>query len=163
MFAWNFGDILDGVSAVIPPDAPALIHGDRVIRWGQATARSNNLAKALVKRGAVPGDKVAFYMHNRPEYTETLAACFKARLVHVNVNYRYTPEEVLYIFDNSDAQTVVYGQEFRANIESATVVTSPSASRRCAPRAMARRSRSRAAPTTCSSSTPAAPPACPRA
>ena len=117
MFAWNFGDILDGVSAVIPPDAPALIHGDRVIRWGETTARTNNLAKAMVARGAVPGDKVAFYMHNRPEYTETLAACFKARLVHVNVNYRYTPDEVFYIFDNSDAQTVVYGEEFRANIE----------------------------------------------
>ena len=52
-------------------------------------------------------------MRNRPEYCETLAACFKARLTHVNVNYRYKPEEVFYIFDNSDAQTVVYGSEFR--------------------------------------------------
>ena len=117
MFAWNFGDILDGVSAVIPPEAPALIHGDRVIRWGEATARSNRLARALIALGAGPGDKVAFYMHNRPEYTETLAACFKARLVHVNVNYRYTADEVRYIFDNSDAAIVVYGEEFRRNIE----------------------------------------------
>ena len=117
MFAWNFGDILDGVSAVMPPVAPALIHGERVIRWGEATARSNRLARALIARGAAPGDKVAFYMHNRPEYTETLGACFKARLTHVNVNYRYTPDEVHYIFDNSDAQTVVYGAEFRRNIE----------------------------------------------
>ena len=44
---------------------------------------------------------------------EALAAGFKARLTHVNVNYRYTPEEVWYIFDNSDAQTVVYASEFR--------------------------------------------------
>jgi fatty-acyl-CoA synthase len=117
MFAWNFGDILDGVSAVIPPGAPALIHGDRVITWGETRARTNNLARAILARGAVAGDKVAFYMHNRPEYTETLAACFKARLVHVNVNYRYTPDEVFYIFDNSDAQTVVYGAEFRGAIE----------------------------------------------
>jgi 3-oxocholest-4-en-26-oate---CoA ligase len=117
MVLWNFGDILDGVSSVVPPEAPALIHGDRVIRWGEATARSNRLARALIARGARPGDKVAFYMHNRPEYTETLAACFKARLTHVNVNYRYTPVEVFYIFDNSDAQTVVYGEEFRRNTE----------------------------------------------
>ena len=117
MFAWNFGDIIDGVSAVLPPDAPALIHGERVIRWSEATARSNRLARALIVLGAAPGDKVAFYMHNRPEYTETLAACFKARLVHVNVNYRYTPDEVHYIFDNSDASIVVYGEEFRRNIE----------------------------------------------
>ncbi len=117
MFAWNFGDIIDGVSAVLPPDAPALIHGERVIPWGEATGRSNRLARALIALGAAPGDKVAFYMHNRPEYTETLAACFKARLVHVNVNYRYTPDEVHYIFDNSDAAIVVYGEEFRRNIE----------------------------------------------
>ena len=55
-------------------------------------------------------------MRNRPEYSEALAACFKARLTHVNVNYRYKPEEVFYIFDNSDAQTVVYGSEFRDTV-----------------------------------------------
>src|SRR5579871_4446892 len=111
--AWNFGDILDAIAPVIPGEAPALIHGDRVISWAEMTRRSNNLARALSKRGAKPRAKVAFYMRNRPEYCETLAACFKARLTHVNVNYRYKPDEVFYIFDNSDAQTVVYGSEFR--------------------------------------------------
>jgi acyl-CoA synthetase (AMP-forming)/AMP-acid ligase II len=110
---WNFGDILDAIAPVMPADAPALIHGDRVVTWSQLTRRSNNLARALIERGAQPGDKIAFYMRNRPEYMETLAAAFKARLTHVNVNYRYTADEVLYIFDNSDAQTVVYGSEFR--------------------------------------------------
>jgi 3-oxocholest-4-en-26-oate---CoA ligase len=116
MFAWNFGDILDGLDGVLPPHAPAFVHGARVITHGEAVRRANNLARALIARGAKPLDKVAFYMHNRPEYCETLAACFKARLVHVNVNYRYTPDEVLYILDNSDAQTVVFGPEFREAI-----------------------------------------------
>jgi fatty-acyl-CoA synthase len=114
---WNFGDILDAISPVLPQDAPALIHGERRITWGGMTARSNNLARALVEKGARPGDKVAFYMRNRPEYMELLCACFKARLTQVNVNYRYKPDEVFYIFDNSDAQTVVYGSEFRDTIE----------------------------------------------
>lgn len=117
MFAWNFGDILDGLATVLPPGAPAYIHGGKVIKHGEAARRSNNLARALIERGAKPGDKVAFYMHNRPEYCEALAACFKARLVHVNVNYRYTPTEVQYILDNSDASTVVFGAEFRPAIE----------------------------------------------
>jgi fatty-acyl-CoA synthase len=111
--AWNFGDILDAIEPVLPPDAPALIHGERIVSWGDLSRRSNNLAHALVQRGAEPGDKIAFYMRNRPEYLETLNAAFKARLTHVNVNYRYTADEVFYIFDNSDAQTVVYGSEFR--------------------------------------------------
>ncbi len=50
--AWNFGDILDSISAVLPQDAPALIHGDRVITWGETTRRSNNLGRALIARGA---------------------------------------------------------------------------------------------------------------
>ncbi|HWD29586.1 MAG TPA: acyl-CoA synthetase [Rhizomicrobium sp.] len=110
---WNFGDILDAIETVLPPDAPAFVHGTRRISWGETSKRTNRLARALIARGAGPRDKVAFYMRNRPEYCETLAACFKARLTHVNVNYRYKPDEVFYIFDNSDAQTVVYGSEFR--------------------------------------------------
>jgi acyl-CoA synthetase (AMP-forming)/AMP-acid ligase II len=114
---WNFGDILDAISPVLPADAPAFIHGERVIGWGEASRTSNNLARGLIARGAKPGDKLAIYMRNRPEYLLALAAAFKARLTHVNVNYRYTPEEVWYIFDNSDAQAVVYASEFRAAIE----------------------------------------------
>jgi 3-oxocholest-4-en-26-oate---CoA ligase len=110
---WNFGDILDTIEPVLPANAPAFIHGERVVSWGDATRASNNLARALIARGSAPGDKIAIYMRNRPEYMIALSAAFKARLTHVNVNYRYTPEEVWYIFDNSDAQTVVYASEFR--------------------------------------------------
>ncbi|HWF01927.1 MAG TPA: acyl-CoA synthetase [Caulobacteraceae bacterium] len=117
MYEWNFGDILDGLAGVLPPLHPALIHGDRVITQAEFTSRTNNLALNLLSRGAGFGDKVALYMHNCPEYTETMAACFKGRLTHVNVNYRYTPEEVHYIFDNSDATVVVFGAEFRRHIE----------------------------------------------
>ncbi len=114
---WNFGDMLEAIEPALPPDAPAFVHGTRRISWGETAKRTANLARALIARGAKSRDKVAFYMHNRPEYCETLAACFKARLTHVNVNYRYKPDEVFYILDNSDAQTVVYGAEFRHVIE----------------------------------------------
>lgn len=113
MTEWNFGDILDAIEPVLPPDAPALIHGDRRINWPEMAARSNNLARALRAKGIGPGAKVAFYMRNRPEYGEAMAACFKARLTHVNINYRYNPNEVHYIFDNSDAEVIVYSSEFR--------------------------------------------------
>ena len=110
---WNFGDILETVEQHMPPDSPAFIHGDRVITQREARAATNNLARALIARGSAPGDKIAIYMRNRPEYLLAVAAGWKARLTHVNVNYRYTPQEVWYIFDNADAQTVVYASEFR--------------------------------------------------
>lgn len=119
--AWNFGDILDAIAPTLAADKPATIHiskdGTADIKgWAEFDARTNNLARQLIERGAKPGDKVGFYMRNRAEYAELLAACFKARLVHVNVNYRYQPDELHYIFDNSDAQTIVYGDEFADNI-----------------------------------------------
>ncbi len=113
----NFGDILDAVARVVPPDSPALIHGDRVVTWADFDRRSNNLARSLHERGAKTGDKVAFYMRNCPAYMETLSACFKGRLTHVNVNYRYQATELEYIIDNSDAQVVVYAADFRDQIQ----------------------------------------------
>lgn len=114
---WNYGDILDAVAEAMPADTPAFVHGERVIAWGDASRRMNNLARAFAARGAKPGDKIAFYLRNCPEYTEAVGACFRGRFVHVNINYRYKPEEVRYILDNSDAQTLIYGSEFRDTVE----------------------------------------------
>ncbi len=115
--AWNLGDVLDAVEAALPRDAPALVHEGRRIDWGELGRRSNGLAAALIERGARPDDKVAFYLRNRPEYLIALFACFKARLVHVNVNFRYRGDELHYIFANSDARFAVYESAFRENVE----------------------------------------------
>ncbi|MCA8904781.1 MAG: AMP-binding protein, partial [Hyphomonas sp.] len=109
---YNLGDLLDAVGSVLGPDDMALIHGERRISWPEMTARSNRLVRNLYARGAKAGDKVGFYLRNQPEYTEGLAACFKGRLTHVNVNYRYLEDELYYIFDNSDATVVFFDSEF---------------------------------------------------
>jgi fatty-acyl-CoA synthase len=57
-------------------------------------------------------------MRNSPAYLETTGAAFKARMVHVNVNYRYTGEELFYILDNSDAAVVVFDAEFAPLMDS---------------------------------------------
>lgn len=114
---WNFGDLLDGVDGALPEDALALAHGERRISWGDLRRRSNALAAALLARGASPGDRVAFYLRNGTQYLEALSACFKARLVHVNVNYRYLDDELRYILDDSDARVVLFSEEFADRIE----------------------------------------------
>ncbi len=112
----NFGDILDAIETAIDPAALAFAHGDRRISWGEAGPQSNRLARALIGAGLKPGDRVAHYMRNQPAYMQTVRACFKGRFTHVNVNYRYKPEEVAYIVDNSDAVALVYGAEFRDTV-----------------------------------------------
>ena len=108
----SFGRVFAAVGKAVPAGNPALIHGDRTIAWGDFDRRTDALAATFLAAGAVPGDKVAHLMRNGPAYAETIVAAFKARLVHVNVNYRYTGEELFYILDNSDAAILVHDAEF---------------------------------------------------
>ncbi|MEM9879101.1 MAG: acyl-CoA synthetase [Pseudomonadota bacterium] len=114
----NYGDLFDAVGAQVPEDRGALIHPTAKRSWGELTKQSNALARHFLAAGASTDSKVALMMRNRPEYLETLIACFKARMVHVNVNFRYTGDELFYIFDNSDAEVIVYGEEFASIIAS---------------------------------------------
>jgi len=109
---WNYGDMYDAVARIVDPAQAALIHGARSISWRDFDIRSNNLARSLVVGGAQPDAKLAFYMRNHPAYMEGLVAAFKARQVHVNVNYRYVADEVRYILENADASTVLFAREF---------------------------------------------------
>ena len=56
-------------------------------------------------------------MYNGPEYLETYFAAFKAGLAPVNTNYRYGPEELTYLFDNADAEAVVFHAGFTDVVE----------------------------------------------
>jgi len=116
-YQWSYGDILEAVEKITPEDQPALIHGDRVTNWGDFIRRTNNLARNLLASGVEPGEKVAFYMRNCPEYSEGIAAGFKAGLTHVNVNYRYIEHELIYLIDNSDATVVIYQSEFQYYVD----------------------------------------------
>ncbi len=109
---WNLGDLFELVADTVP-ERLALAHGvDGPTRtWRELDHRSNALAIHL-SRNHQPHDKLALYAYNRPEFVETLVAAIKARLVPVNVNYRYREEELVYLLDNSDATVVVYQAEF---------------------------------------------------
>lgn len=112
----NFGDALDALAKYKNDDDIALVHGLRKISWPELDRRSNNIARALLSRGVNESDKVGFYLRNDPEYMEGLAACWKGRLTHVNVNYRYVDNELIYIFDNSDATVAFYSADFKDNV-----------------------------------------------
>jgi fatty-acyl-CoA synthase len=108
---WSFGALFEGLGGRLG-SASALIHGDTIVDWATLDRRSNVLARAFAAAGARPGDRLAHLMRNSPAYLTTTVAGFKSRLVHANVNYRYTGPELLYILDNSDAAVVVFDAEF---------------------------------------------------
>lgn len=114
--AWNYADIWE-ICAQNVPDADALIQGDRRISWREFDQRANGIARTILDAGAVHQDKVAQYLHNCPEYLESMFACFKTGLVPVNTNYRYADDELVYLWDNADAVAVVFHGTFSERIE----------------------------------------------
>lgn len=111
MTTWNFGVMWKGIAAA-DPSRPAQIFGDTVFSWGDFHQRSNALAVDMQKAGLQTQSKVAQYLYNAPEYLETMFAAFLGGFVPVNTNYRYGPDEITYLFDNSDAEAVVFHAVF---------------------------------------------------
>jgi fatty-acyl-CoA synthase len=113
---WNLADLFELVADTCP-DRVALQHGlDGVTRtWRELEGRANALARHFLDRHEV-GSKISLYAHNRPEFLETVIGAMKARLVPVNVNYRYLEEELVYLFDNSDSEIVVYEASYADRI-----------------------------------------------
>jgi 3-oxocholest-4-en-26-oate---CoA ligase len=111
MTDWNFADAFEAIAAKVP-EAPAQMCGERVITWGEWDRRANALAADLLQAGLGRQSKVAAYLYNGIEYLEVYLAAWKAGMVPVNTNYRYGPDELLYLFDNADAEAVVFHTSF---------------------------------------------------
>jgi acyl-CoA synthetase (AMP-forming)/AMP-acid ligase II len=108
---WNFADVWELVAAQRPA-ATALVHGDRRVAWADFDRRADAVASALLAAGLGHQSKVAQYLYNGPEYLESLYAALKIATVPVNTNYRYTADELVYLWDNSDTEAVVYDVGF---------------------------------------------------
>jgi acyl-CoA synthetase (AMP-forming)/AMP-acid ligase II len=114
--AWTLADVWEAIAAS-QPERPALIQADRVISWAEFDARADALAAHFIANGMSHQAKVAGYLYNGPEYLESYFAAFKGGFAPVNTNYRYGPEEVRYLFDNADAEAVVFHAGFTELLE----------------------------------------------
>lgn len=90
----NFGVVLKALAQAIPPDRPALVHGERVIGWGELDALTDRIAAGLRASGLRAGDIAGQMLRNTPEYLLAYFGCIKAGLVPVNVNYHYKAREL---------------------------------------------------------------------
>lgn len=94
----NFGVVLKALAGAIPPDRPALVHGTRVVSWGELDAITDRIAAGLTARGLKPGDIAGQMLRNTPDYLLAYFGCIKAGVVPVNVNYHYRQRELSDIF-----------------------------------------------------------------
>ena len=116
MTDWKIADVWEAIARKTP-DRPALVQGSRVVTWSRFDARADALAAHLIAGGVSPEAKVAAYLFNGPEYLEVYFAAFKAGIAPINTNYRYGGEELVYLFDNADAEVVVFHAGFTGTLE----------------------------------------------
>lgn len=85
--------------------------------FAQLEENANRFARHLVSLGVGPGDHVALYLENRPEYLEAMLGAFKIRAVPINVNFRYVESELQYLLHDAGARVVLHERHFRAPLE----------------------------------------------
>ena len=111
----SFGTVWEAFARELP-DAIAISEPGRDYSYTEFEERSARLAAALADAGVGPGDKVACYLYNGAAYLETVFAAFKLGAVPVNVNYRYTSEELFALLADADAAAMVFSAELAGNV-----------------------------------------------
>ena len=78
-------------------------------RWNfqQLQAESDRAARGLIQCGIQPGDKVALWLTNRPEWLHILFAVAKIGAVLVPINTRFRTTEVEYVLRQSDTRLLI--------------------------------------------------------
>jgi long-chain acyl-CoA synthetase len=92
--------------AITAAASPALILDDCTISFGELYARSQRVAAVLHDAGLRRGDGVALVLPNRAEFFEITWGCQLSGLYYTPVNTHFTPDEVAYVVENSEAKAV---------------------------------------------------------
>ncbi|WP_330302414.1 MULTISPECIES: acyl-CoA synthetase [unclassified Streptomyces] len=122
---YNLADLFESVVDVVP-GREALVYIDhpgtgaeRRLTYAQLDAAANRVAHHLIDSGIRPGEHLGLHLYNGVEYLQTVLGCLKARIVPVNVNYRYVEEELVYLYRDADLAALVFDAEFTDRVAAA--------------------------------------------
>lgn len=102
-------------SAVRYATRPALMRGaEGLCDYDGLQAQVAGLAAALAQRGVAPGDRVAIFSPNCPEYLIAFFAIWRAGAVAVPINGKLHAKEVRWIIENAGADLVFASAGFAA-------------------------------------------------
>ncbi|MFD8217118.1 acyl-CoA synthetase [Streptomyces sp. NPDC059697] len=122
---YNLADLFESVVDVVP-GREALVYIDhpgtgaeRRLTYAQLDSAANRIAHHLIDSGIRPGEHLGLHLYNGVEYIQTVLGCLKARIVPVNVNYRYVEEELVYLYRDADLVALVFDTEFTDRVAAA--------------------------------------------
>ncbi|WDV49228.1 acyl-CoA synthetase [Streptomyces coeruleorubidus] len=122
---YNLADLFESVVDVVP-DREALVYVDhpgtgaeRRLTYAELDAAANRVGHHLLDSGIRPGEHLGLHLYNGVEYLQTVLGCLKARIVPVNVNYRYVEEELVHLYRDADLVALVFDAEFTDRVAAA--------------------------------------------
>jgi len=111
----NIADILESHARTIG-DRTAVITSDSTYSYKEINNRANKLANYLLDSGFSRGDHIAIHSRNRIEWIDAFYACLKIRAIPININYRYTRNELKYLYNISDTRGAIVSEEFLSDV-----------------------------------------------
>ncbi|MER6529623.1 acyl-CoA synthetase [Streptomyces sp. NPDC001508] len=122
---YNLADLFESVVDAVA-DREALVYVDhpgtgaeRRLTYAELDAAANRVGHHLLDSGIRPGEHLGLHLYNGVEYLQTVLGCLKARIVPVNVNYRYVEEELVYLYRDADLVALVFDTEFTGRVAAA--------------------------------------------
>ena len=102
----TMGSLLDD-AAIRFGNREALVDGGRVWTFAQWHDESDRVAKGLMALGVKPGERVAVWMTNRPEWLFLMFAIAKVGACIVPLNTRYRTDDVAYTLAQSRSSLLI--------------------------------------------------------
>lgn len=119
----NIAQLLRRTAAVFPQRLAVLEGSTPRLDYKALADRVAALAAYLrEERGVQPGDRVAVYAANCPDYLEILHAIYWAGAVSVPVNYKLHSKELAYILADSGASLLFVSGELAQNAQTAGIL-----------------------------------------
>ena len=116
MTTFNLADLFECTADAVPTRL-AVVAGEARRTYAELDERSNRVADHLIRQGFAPGEHLAVLAMNRIEWIETMLGAFKARLVPLNVNYRYTSDELAHVLLDGNAVALIVDTAYLPLVE----------------------------------------------
>jgi long-chain acyl-CoA synthetase len=98
------------------PDRAAILFEGRVITYRELDEASNRAANLLRALGIAPGDRVALYLPNVPEFAVVYLGALKAGAIAVSINAIFKRQEAEFILKDSGARVAFTVADLAGNL-----------------------------------------------
>src|SRR5437660_1719807 len=104
--ATRLGDLTDAAAARWG-DREALVFRERRYTFREIATEVDRVARGLIRAGVRPGEKVAIWLVNCPEWIFAMFALAKIGAVHVPINTRFRTVDLVQVLERSNTSTLI--------------------------------------------------------